>query len=118
MVRIADAFDRDDLVSLVHGGEREARTHASSIDQERACAALTVIAPFLRSGEVQMLAQRVEQRHACVEVEMRGPTVDGEVDADRHDRRISPTRREGPMGLWPKHDAIGRTRLVIAPTAS
>ena len=58
----AQAFDRHDLVALVHDGERQARVDAPAVDQHRAGAALPVVAALLGAGQVQVLAQRVEQR--------------------------------------------------------
>ena len=42
--------------------ERQAGQYAAAIEQHRAGAALPVVATFLRSGEAEVLAQRVEQR--------------------------------------------------------
>ena len=63
----AEAFDGRDLVALVHRGEAEARVDAAAVDVDGAGAALAVVAAFLRAGEVQMLAQAVEQRGARID---------------------------------------------------
>ena len=65
---LADAFDGRDLVALVHHREREAAVHAAAIDVDRAGAALPVIAALLGAGEMNALAQGVEQGGARVEV--------------------------------------------------
>ena len=49
------------LRAVLHDGEREAGIDAPSVDQHRAGAALAVIAALLGAGEVEMIAQRVEQ---------------------------------------------------------
>ena len=67
--RRAETFDRHDLVALVHDGERQARVDAPAVDQHRAGAALPVVAALLGAGQVQVLAQRVEQRRARVQLE-------------------------------------------------
>src|SRR5437899_637391 len=46
----------------------------------RACAALAVVTALLGSGEVEMFAQRVEQRRTRVQVEVPHTTVDGHCD--------------------------------------
>ena len=46
---LPDAFDRRDLIRLVHGRKRQARVDPAAIDMHRASAALTVIAALLRS---------------------------------------------------------------------
>ena len=57
-----EAFDGRDLRAVLHDGEREAGIDAPAVDQHRAGAALAVVAALLGAGEVEMLAQRVEQR--------------------------------------------------------
>ena len=54
-------FDGGDLGAVLHDGEREAGIDAPSVDQDRAGAALAVVAAFLGAGEVEMVAQRIEQ---------------------------------------------------------
>ena len=63
-----EALDRGDLRAVVHDGERQARVDAPPVDQHGARAALAVIAAFLRAGQVEMLAQQVEQRCAGIEL--------------------------------------------------
>lgn len=41
--------------------EREATVNATAIDQNRARAALAVVAPFLASGKVEILAKSIQQ---------------------------------------------------------
>src|SRR5436190_20577911 len=73
-----EAFDRRYAVSLLHDGECHARELTPSVDVNRARAALPVIAPLLRAGETGVLAERVEQRDARLEVECEIPAVDVE----------------------------------------
>jgi hypothetical protein len=49
---------------MLHG-ERQARVDPDAIDQDRAGAALAVVAAFLGPSELQVLAQRVERVVAC-----------------------------------------------------
>ncbi len=60
-------------------GERQAGQHPPAADQHGAGAALTMIAALLRPREIEMLAQRVEQRGARIDVQMIGAVVDGQV---------------------------------------
>src|SRR3954471_24588222 len=62
IVRRAQPFDGGDAVTLVHHGEGEAGEHPTTADDDRARAALAVIAALLRAREMQVLAQRVEDR--------------------------------------------------------
>ena len=57
-------------VAFVHDGERQAGIDPPPVDDHRAGAALAVVAALLGAGQVQMLAQRVEQRGARVELEL------------------------------------------------
>jgi hypothetical protein len=75
---LAKALDRGDLVALVHDGERQAGIDAPAADHNGAGAALAVVTTLLRAGQVEMLAQRVEQRCAIIEIEIALPAVDGE----------------------------------------
>jgi hypothetical protein len=53
----------------------------------RARAALPVIAPFLRARQIEVLAQRVQQRRARIECESLQRRVDAQLDVDRSDMR-------------------------------
>ena len=77
LLALRQAFDGRDLASLHESGERKARFHALAVHQHRAGAALAEAAAFLRAGEMQVLAQSVEQRGARIE---RQPML-GSVDA-------------------------------------
>jgi hypothetical protein len=65
----AEALDGRDPIVLVHHGEAEACVDAAAIHDDGAGTALAVIAAFLRSGEMQVLAQRVEQRGPGIELQ-------------------------------------------------
>src|SRR5207247_7828488 len=62
-------LDGRDLVARMHRGERQAAVDALSIDDHRAGAALSLVAALLRTGQPEMLAQRIEQRYARIEIE-------------------------------------------------
>ena len=58
--RLTNPFDRRDLVAFMHDREAETRIHPPAIDVHRAGTALSVVAAFFRSGQMQMFAQAVE----------------------------------------------------------
>src|SRR5207245_4298394 len=66
---VRQSFDGRDLVTLVHGREGKTRVHAPAVDQNRARAALAVIASFFRTGQMQSLTQGVEQCRAWIDVQ-------------------------------------------------
>ena len=65
---LGQTLNRRDLSPLDESRERQARFHAFAVHQHRAGAALPKAAALLRAGEVQVLAQSIEQRCACVEL--------------------------------------------------
>ena len=69
LVRRAQAFDGGDAVAVVHHRQRQARVDPATVDDDRAGAALAVVAALLGAGQVQVFAQRIEQRGARVEFE-------------------------------------------------
>ena len=80
--RRAQALDGRDAIALVHHGEREAGVDPASPGDDRARAALAVIAALLGPGEMQVLAQRIEERGPRVELELAGFAV----HVERHHR--------------------------------
>src|SRR5262249_20353147 len=55
------AFYGGDLRAVLHYRQRQARIDPATIDQNRAGAALAVIATLLRSGQAEMNSQRVKK---------------------------------------------------------
>ena len=68
------------------GGDRQskARIDTPAVDQHRAGAALPVVATLFGAGELQVLAQRIEERDARVEAELMIAAVD--LEANRNGR--------------------------------
>ena len=62
--------------------EDRARLHGASIEMDRARAALRGIATDLRTGQVQVVADDVDEQPSRLDIERDGPTVDGEPDRD------------------------------------
>ena len=69
IVAFGEAFHGGDVATLGGERERQAGHRPPVIDENRAGAALTVIAAFLASGQSDMFAQCVENR---------GPRIQGE----------------------------------------
>jgi hypothetical protein len=63
------ALDRGDARALQHDGQGQARIDAAAVDQHRTGAALAVIAALFGARQVEVLAQRIEQRRPSVDIE-------------------------------------------------
>ena len=74
------AFNRDDLVALVHHGERQTGVDPATVHVHGAGATLAVIASFLCAEQLEMLAQGVEERGARVELEVDGLAIHAQRD--------------------------------------
>src|SRR5947208_7200605 len=59
---LSQALDGRDLAPVHEGRKRETRFHALAVHQDRASAALAEAAAFLRACQMQVLAQRIEER--------------------------------------------------------
>jgi hypothetical protein len=78
VVRHAQSLDGRNPVTLVHHGEAQAGVDPPALDYHGARAALAVIAPLLRAGEMQFFAQRIQQRGSNVHLEFPHLTVDSD----------------------------------------
>ena len=88
---LSDALDRRYPLAVVCDGEREAGIDPTSVGQHGAGAALAAIAAFFGAGKAQPVAQRIEQGHARVELEIVVGTVD--VQPHGHQCRTAGRRR-------------------------
>ena len=66
----ADAFDRRDVVAVVHTSERQARVDASPVHQNGAGPALAVIAALFRAGQAKVVAQGIQKRGARIVIQL------------------------------------------------
>src|SRR4029079_9263659 len=94
-VAVCESFNSGDFIAFVHHCERETGIKASPVYQNRARATLPVIATLFRSGKVQAFPQRIEQRHARIEVERVTLAIDPKVHIYRIGRRSSWARGMG-----------------------
>ena len=74
----AQSFDRDDILAIAFDGEHETSVDRTAVQQHRAGAALAFGAAFFRAGQIQLVAQRLEQRVMRLHIERSGCAVDGE----------------------------------------
>src|SRR3954465_12232385 len=79
-VALRKTFDRCDLIACVHDRKTETGINPAPVHEDGARAALTVIAALLRTGELQMFAQCVEEARAWVEVKRQLSAVDLELE--------------------------------------
>ncbi len=63
------ALDRDDAIAVAGDGQRQAGIHPHAVHQHGAGAALAVVAALLGAGQAEMVAQRIEQGRARIELE-------------------------------------------------
>ena len=81
LIAARDALDGEDVGAVVADRQRQARIDAPAVDQHRAGAALAAVASLLGAGQVEALAQQVEQRDArVVQLDVAPHTIDGEAD--------------------------------------
>ncbi|GLS22780.1 hypothetical protein GCM10007874_58000 [Labrys miyagiensis] len=86
LAALGQSFDGGDLGAVEARSESEAGIDAPSVDQHGASAALASIAPLLAAGQIETLAQQVEQHYArIIEIDPAQTTIDGEADGKRHE---------------------------------
>ena len=75
-----EALDGGDRGAVGLDREDRAGFRASAVDQDGAGAALTGVAPDVRAGQAQVLAQEVDQEQARIDVSLARFAVDGHRD--------------------------------------
>src|SRR5437016_856888 len=86
-VALRETLDRRDLAAFDERGERQAGLHALAVHADRAGAALPEAAALLRARQMQMLAQRIEQRRARIELQSVLAAVHAQQYVDGNRRR-------------------------------
>src|ERR1043166_5950199 len=71
-------LNRCDHTAVLHEGQLQAGVHALAVDQHRTGATLAVVAALLGAGEIEMKAQKIEQRHPGCHFERPGLAIDRE----------------------------------------
>ena len=74
------ALDRVDAGTVRRDCERQAREDSRAVNVYRTCSALPLVAAFLRAGQMQALAQGVQNGGTRIEFQFAGMTVDDESD--------------------------------------
>ena len=77
---VGQAFDRHDLGAVRLNREERARLGATPIDQHGAGAALARVAPDVRAGQIEVLAQEVDQKQSRLYVHRAHLAIDGDRD--------------------------------------
>jgi hypothetical protein len=97
VLRRAQPLDGRDAVALVHDRESQAGGYPSPIDDHRARAASALITALLGAGQMQVLAQCVEQGGSRIELKLPACPVyvEGHVHGLRRRWRITPLRLRG-----------------------
>src|SRR4029077_94150 len=83
----ADAFDRRHLMPFTRDGKRQACQDTPPVHPDGASATRPLVASLLRTGEFEMLAERVEQTRPRLQIEQ----ALGSVDPNRDVRARRPT---------------------------
>jgi hypothetical protein len=91
-----EALDRQDVAPIAFGREREAREHGIAVEQHRACAALAQLAAVFRPGELQILAQDLEQRLVGVDEYVDALAVHGHGQSEFVGHLASTARTSNP----------------------
>src|SRR5439155_11088782 len=119
-VPVGEPFDGDDLVPLGLRSEDEARAHEGAVEQDRARAALSLLAGVLRAVEAEALAQRVQEALALPNVRLVRLPIDRQRDLHRV-RHRSRARVTSTRNAWRRYALEPRTSsigLAAAATCS
>jgi len=77
---LREAFDRDDVGPARLHRQHRARLDGAAVDVDRAAAALARIAPDVRAGQLQLVAQHIDEQRAVFHVARLFGAVNGEFD--------------------------------------
>jgi hypothetical protein len=84
-VPASDTLDREDFSAVIAERQSQARIDPTSVDQDRARAALAAVASLLGPRQVKTLTQKIEERDAWVSQRDVPPyAVHGEADGEIH----------------------------------
>ena len=97
----AEPFDRGDLFVLCEGSEVNAGEHGSPVDEDRACAAVTLVAALLCPGQPEPISEDLAE----------GP-VRGRADLDRVPVDVEPQILHGCIVSLPC--ALGKSAQLTA----
>jgi hypothetical protein len=107
-----EPFDGRDLVALLHDRKGQAGVDPTAVDQHGAGAALPEVAPLLGAGQPEMLAQRVEQGGARVQLQAVLGAVDPERDLEAIGRGVGTDQTGNPRRQSGDLRRLNRVALV------
>jgi len=100
LVAFGEAFNGDDVLALARRNKRQTGQDTLAFDDDRARTARALIAPLLRAGQTEHVAECVQERQARVHREFVGRVVDEDsgfhVDHPASWGRGRATRARGP----------------------
>src|SRR5437016_5082650 len=80
LVTLGQAFHSEKLGAVRLHGKHNAGTYRLTAHENRASAAYSVLAAQMGAGEIQLLAQKVRQRHSDLHQAFIGPSIDRDFD--------------------------------------
>lgn len=75
VVALGEAFNGDDVLTFASSCKSQTRQDTLAVDDDGARAASALIASFLRAGQTEYVAKRIQQRHALVQREFVGSVI-------------------------------------------
>ena len=76
-------LDGDHLAPVGRRGQHQAPVHPAAVEQDRAGAAFAVVAALLGAGQIEVLAQQIQQRHTRIDaIELVVDAVDAQAKVD------------------------------------
>ena len=75
---VAQALDRGDVGTLRLHGEDRAGLDRTAVEMHGACTALSGIAANMGTGEMELVADQLDQEGPGINVDLDGATVDGQ----------------------------------------
>src|SRR6185369_3472873 len=106
-VRGLHALDRPDVRAIRLDGEHRAALHRLAVDRDGARTALAGVAADVGAGELQVLAQELDEHPSGLDIPLSWLSVDDERDVLDHVRSLLPRIRIGgrPTGPRPMRES-------------
>jgi hypothetical protein len=83
LIALRQSFYCCNLLAFMRHSQRETTVDAAAVGKHGACATLAVIATFFCAGEMQLLAQKIEERGARIQRELVLFSIDGQLQRHR-----------------------------------
>ncbi len=69
ILSVSQSLNGGHFIAIVHQSKTEARLDAPAVDDDRASATLSMIAPFLAACQVKAIAQHIKKGHTRIDVQ-------------------------------------------------